>query len=85
MITAEQFQEWKTHPVTKEIFEELKQVKNALTDQLTDGSFLDYDAEYFYGVTNRVVGQIRGIDQLLNISYKDDKEDTDNIDFQSGY
>jgi len=85
MISAEQFTEWKTHPVTKEIFAELRDVRAALTEQLTSGESIDYAAEITHGLTNRIVGQITGIDQILNISYKDEKIDNEDVDSQSGY
>lgn len=85
MISAEQFAEWKTHPVTKEIFAELKGVRSALVEQLVSGDSIDFAAEITHGVTNRIVGQITGIDQVLNISYSDDKVDNENVSSQSGY
>jgi len=85
MITAEQFSEWKTHPVTKEIFTGLKELKLTLTNQLTEGSFTEYGAEYAYGMLNKIIGQIAGIDQILNISYEDEKVDSGNVDSKSSY
>lgn len=69
MISAEQFAEWKEHPVTKEIYAELKIVKDSIKDQLANGNTIGGDAESTHGFTNRAVGQLDGIDQLLNISY----------------
>jgi len=84
MISAEQFAEWKTHPVTKEIFAELTELRDQLKDKLIDGITIDYGAEYIYGLTNKIVGQIAGIEQLLNISYE--REETkEQVNDQSGY
>ena len=71
MITSEQFQEWKTHPVTKEIFAELNNLKNELANQLSIGNTIGYDAQSTHGMTNKIVGQIEGLNQLLNISFSD--------------
>jgi len=85
MITAEQFQEWKTHPVTKEVFDELRQVKKVISERMSSGETIGLTAEETHGKTNRVIGQLEGIDQVLNVTYGNEKEDIDNVDFQSGY
>ena len=79
MISAEQFAEWKEHPVTKEIFSDLKELKSYLQDTLAEGASLGKSAEETHGATNKLVGQIGGIDQLLNISFAD-VDDVDVID-----
>lgn len=73
MISAEQFAEWKEHPVTKEIFTELIVVRDSIKDQLANGNTVGPDAEATHGFTNRAVGQLLGIDQILNISYADEE------------
>ena len=76
MVTAEQFAEWKEQAVTKEIFAALKTVKQELQDRLTEGATLAANAEETQGATHRIVGQIDGLNQLLNISYEsEDIED----------
>ena len=75
-LTKEQFMEWKEHPVTKEVFNEVNLLIKALSKQLTEGQTINYDAAATYGLTNRVVGQLDGLKQLLNISYED-AEDLD--------
>ena len=84
MIRAEQFAEWKEHPVTKEIFTELKKIKENIKDQLADGNTIGDNAEATHGLTNRAIGQLNGIDQLLNISYADE-ETQEEVNSQSGY
>lgn len=69
MISAEQFAEWKEHPVTKEIFKDLRGIRNSLKDRLADGDTIGEHADLTHGFTNRTVGQLDGIDQLLNIHY----------------
>ncbi len=85
MITAEQFAEWKTHPVTKEIFAELRDVRASIVEQLVGGNTIGHDAEATHGFTNRAIGQLAGIDQLLNITYANEKEDDAEVSAQSGY
>ncbi len=84
MITSEQFQEWKIHLVTKEIFAELNKVKAELIDQLSIGNTIGQNADYTHGMTNRTVGQIDGLNQILNISFSDSELSTSNNDV-SGY
>jgi len=84
MITSEQFQEWKTNPVTKEIFAELNKVKTELIDQLSIGNTIGQNADYTHGMTNRTVGQIDGLNQILNISFSASELSTSNNDV-SGY
>jgi len=69
MISAEQFAEWKEHPVTKEIFAGLEEVRDSIKEQLANGNTVGPDAEATHGFTSRAVGQLDGLGQLLNISY----------------
>ena len=84
MITSEQFQEWKNHPVTKELFTEIKKTRQSLVDQLANGNSIGPDAQATHGFTNRAVGQLNGLDQLLNISFEGDSIDNE-VDERSGY
>jgi len=84
MITSEQFQEWKTHPVTQEIFAELTKAKDSLMEQLAIGNTIGNTAQETHGLTNKTVGQIDGLNQLLNISFSDTEFSTTNNDV-SGY
>lgn len=83
MISAEQFAEWKEHPVTKEIFAEIKGCRDCLKNQLANGDSLGASADETHGLTNRVVGQITGLEQLLNISYA--KEEIGSDGSENGY
>lgn len=85
MITSEQFQEWKAHPVTKEIFVELNKAKNELLEQLAIGNTIGINAESTHGLTNRTVGQIDGLNQLINISFSETELTSGNIDPIGGY
>lgn len=84
MITSEQFQEWKSHPVTKEIFSELAKVRAAIIEQLSNGNTIGYSADETHGFTSKAIGQINGLDQLLNISFEGDSVES-NVDERSGY
>ena len=84
MLTSEQFQEWKNHPVTKEIFAELKKSRQAIVEQLANGNSIGPDAQATHGFTKRAVGQINGLDQLLNISFEGDSIENE-VDERSGY
>lgn len=77
MITAEQFAEWREQSVTKEIFGELQMVKEDLQERLSSGQTLAQRADVTHGMTNKLVGQIDGLNQLLNISYVQDDLDSD--------
>jgi uncharacterized phage-associated protein len=84
MISAEQFEEWKEHPVTKEIFSNLIELKESIKEQLAHGSTIGADAEATHSLTSRAVGQLDGINQLLNISYASEAP-ADEVNEQSGY
>jgi len=84
MITAEQFAEWKEHPVTKEIFAEIKKQVEDIKDQMAYGNTIGGNADATHGFTSRAVGQLDGLNQLLNISFAD-KEIVDEVSDQSGY
>ena len=72
MITKEQFVEWKTHPVTIEVYEEVELAKQGLLEQLTQGVSIGQRADVTHGLTNKVIGQIEGLNQLLNLTYEDE-------------
>lgn len=84
MITAEQFAEWKEQPVTKEIFGLLSETKKDLQDRLSDGHTIGHSADVTHGVTNKLVGQIEGLNQLLNISYEEE-EIVEDVNEQTGH
>ncbi len=69
-INQEQFSEWVTHPVTKELFADIKLLKAELMEQILLGNTIAKTADGTHGKTNRLVGQIAGLDQLLNVRYE---------------
>ena len=75
MITKEQFSEWKANPVTIEIYKEVERAKQSLVSMLSKGATIGQAAENTHGMTNRVIGQINGLNQLLNLTYEDNEEE----------
>ncbi len=73
-MEKEQFQEWKSHPVTIEIFKEILKTKHVLETYLSHGLTLAKSAEETQSKTAKVVGNIEGLNQLLNISYQEEDD-----------
>ncbi|WP_456442274.1 hypothetical protein [Psychroserpens sp.] len=73
MITKEQFDEWRTHSVTIEIYKEIEVAKQRLQNNISKGLTIGQYADITHGLTNKVIGQIEGLNQLLNITYEDEK------------
>lgn len=84
-ITVEQFVEWKEHPVTKEVFAKVKETKDELVEQLAEGRTIAHNADVTHGLTSKVIGQIEGLNQLLNIEFVESFKGTDDKDQVSGY
>ena len=80
MITPEMFAEWKENPVTREIFRELNREKELLLGKVADGQTLGVTSDVTHGQTSRLVGQIEGINQLLEISFAAPEERTVSYD-----
>ncbi len=74
-ITKEQFEEWKSHPVTIEVYKEIRLIKEALERDLGLGVTISDNADITQGMTNRIVGQVAGLNQLLNLEYEDEEKD----------
>lgn len=70
-LTKEAFDEWKSHPVTREIFKEIKETITSLSESIMSGETLSFSAEESHGKTNRIVGQIEGLRQLINIKFEE--------------
>lgn len=73
-LSKEAFDEWKEHPVTKEVFQALKIVKQDLLVKVSTGATLGQSADVTHGLTNRMIGHIEGLDQLLGIDFTDEPE-----------
>ena len=74
-ISPESFAEWQAHPVTKEIIQAIKSSRQTLLESFANGTTIAQNAEVTHGLTNKLVGQIEGLDQLLNITVDYDKEE----------
>ena len=70
-ITKEQFLEWRAHPITIEIFKEINLSILNLKDSISNGLTIGDTADITHGLTNRMLGQINGLNQLLSISYEE--------------
>lgn len=73
-MNKEQFDEWMTHPTTIEVFKEFTSVRDELRDHLASGGTLSGSAEVTLSNTAEVVGQIKGLEQLLNAYFAGDDE-----------
>jgi len=76
-LTKEAFDEWKSHPVTKEIFEKIRLLRLELFKQIADGHTIGQSADVTHGLTNRVLGHVEGLDQLLGIDFTDEEDSND--------
>ena len=74
-MIKEDFIGWKNLPHTVEIWEKLEAVKTSLEQSLAAGQTLCTTADETHGSTARMVGNIEGLNQLLNISYEDEIEE----------
>lgn len=75
MITQESFHEWRSHPVTIEVYKALEDTKKLDEENLINGNTLCTDPGETSLLTARIVGKIQGLNQLLNISYEDEGDE----------
>lgn len=69
LINKEQLSEWKADPTTSEVFQEVVKLINGLTAALASGQTLSGDPGKTLLDTSRIVGNIQGLNQILNISH----------------
>lgn len=62
VVSAEGFDEWKHHPVTKRLMKMLRQDREAMKEGLVNNSFDDED---------EVKGRCRAIAIILDLEYED--------------
>lgn len=74
-MTNETFQEWKSLSVTVEIYKKIEELKRTLEKGLGEGQTLCITADETHGSTARMVGNIEGLNQLLNISCEDEEDE----------
>jgi hypothetical protein len=77
-LTKEAFEEWREHPVTKEIYTALEKVKVELLEKMADGITVGQSADVTHGLTNRMIGHVQGINQLLGIDFSELNNDEEN-------
>ena len=65
-MNKEQFEEWKSHPVTVEVLKEVDNLRDDLKEALASGTTLGDEV-----LTARMVGNIEGLNQILNIEYEE--------------
>ncbi len=76
-MTNETFQAWKSLSVTIEIYKKIEELKRTLEKAMGEGQTLCITADETHGSTARMIGNIEGLNQLLNISYEDEIEEKD--------
>lgn len=84
MLTKEQFAEWREHPVTKEVFAKIRELKQESIEKLVAGQTLANAADVTHGLTSRLIGEISGLNQLLELEFEDEKMEED-VNEVSGY
>lgn len=71
MITQEEFGAWKSNPTTIEIFAEIRSMVTTLTASLTSGQTISGTGTQVIAQTSQIIGEIAGLNQILNINYKE--------------
>ncbi len=74
-LTKEAFDEWKEHPVTREVYMALEKVKYDLLKNIASGTTLGHTADVTHGLTSRMIGHVEGINQLLEITFSEEETD----------
>ena len=69
VITKEALEGWKGDPVTIEVFHEVTKMVNGLTNALASGQTLSGDPGETLLNTSKMIGNIEGLNQILNISH----------------
>ena len=74
-MNKETFLEWRNSPVTVEVFDTIEKYRDTLTECLSTGQTLCATSGETHGSTARVIGQIEGLSQLLNINYEGETQE----------
>gem|GEM_PF-2273082 len=75
MMNKEQFDEWKSLSATILIFKQIEALKEVLTVDLASGATIGLTADQIAINTARIVGNIEGLNQILNISFLEEREE----------
>lgn len=70
-LTEEEFNEWKMHPVTKEVARVLEAKREMLRRQWEAGSFTDYEKDGTVLVNVSNMGTCRGYAFVSELTYED--------------
>ena len=70
-ISKEEYTAWKEHKVTQTILEQISTLKEDRSQYLAMGGTLAKDTDVS---TDFVVGYIRGLSEILNITYEESRE-----------
>lgn len=71
-ITREQFDAWKAHPVTRAVYERLRERRQGILEELGAGVTLSLDTSALtQALTAKSVSARETIDQILNLTIED--------------
>lgn len=72
-MRPEDYEEWRQHPVTLEVFRALEQEARSIMEDLGNGSVLLMDSPHETALSYaRKVGEIDGIRRVLEMDYQED-------------
>ncbi len=72
-MTKEELQVWKQNPITKQVYQILKEQKEALVNSLVNGATLTGNAGSTAEATGKLIGTIYGADMLLEMEVEDEE------------
>ena len=71
-ITQEQFEEWRDHPITQEVFRIVHLQRDQIEESLGNGATLSPESMESTAIqTAKAVGNVEGLNQLLRIRLGD--------------
>jgi hypothetical protein len=71
-ITKEEFEAWRSNPVTVGVMNELRLTRDEVLKRLGQGNTVyQENADATQAMTARAIGKIEGINELLNIRFSD--------------
>ena len=75
-VSLEEFEEWKVHPVTMEVFSILRSIRDDNDEFMTSGGTVDLESiEATAMKTARTQGLIEGLDAFLNMDHEEAVDD----------
>ena len=76
--TRSEMEEWKSSPVTKWVVSQVEETREDLSVRLEGGDTLSNEPGLTAQLTARLVGEIAGLDWIINQEYMDKIEDMSN-------